>query len=521
MTRHDFWRAAGASLSLANLLTVGRWDASQDQWYTYFRKLPDSWFLVRANLLTVALWAAVVLAVWLVAVRSKPAPVRKAGLLILLGFLFLAGDVVLARSGRAAEMTSHFAVPLACAWSAIAVAAVLWQEERAWKWMTAVLLFALPLLPIAAANTGWRVLRAGVNAAPPDKPLVPLSGAASPAGHRLLWIIFDELDYDIAFSHRPAGLQMPEFDRLRRQALFAENAFQPGHGTEVSIPAFLIGHTVRRAERQGSNELMLGLEGASTPVPWSRQSTIFTKAHDQGFNSSVTGFFHPYCRVLSDLAACYWQPFTFTLAETGEYNQPFFKHLRVLAEQPWLDSPVARKLGVVDATRSQREKMRYLYQSVLAHAEQEALNPAYALVYVHMPVPHPPGYWNPQRGDFAVNEDATYVDNLALVDRTLGEFRRTLEQAGLWNRTSLLVTSDHPLRPGSDDGPRTDFKASGQARSKLVPFVLHMAGQSGPVTYPDLFHTVIAGDMVLAILKGELRDEKAVGAWIAAHETAH
>ena len=36
-----------------------------------------------------------------------------------------------------------------------------------------------------------------------------------------------------------------------------------------------------------------------------------------------------------------------------------------------------------------------------------------------------------------------YLDNLALADRILGELRQAMEQAGTWDSTTILISSDH------------------------------------------------------------------------------
>ena len=63
---------------------------------------------------------------------------------------------------------------------------------------------------------------------------------------------------------------------------------------------------------------------------------------------------------------------------------------------------------------------------------------------MHFPIPHPFAIYDRQHADFALSSHTSYLDNLALVDRTVGEVRRTLERAGLWESTILMVTSDHP-----------------------------------------------------------------------------
>jgi len=47
------------------------------------------------------------------------------------------------------------------------------------------------------------------------------------------------------------------------------------------------------------------------------------------------------------------------------------------------------------------------------------LDPSLSLVFVHHVVPHPPGFYDADSGDFDVSGHGDYFDNLALADRAL------------------------------------------------------------------------------------------------------
>ncbi|NJM53426.1 MAG: hypothetical protein HC846_08545, partial [Blastocatellia bacterium] len=41
--------------------------------------------------------------------------------------------------------------------------------------------------------------------------------------NRVVWIIFDELDYFVPFGTNPPKIELPEFNRLKNESLFATN----------------------------------------------------------------------------------------------------------------------------------------------------------------------------------------------------------------------------------------------------------------------------------------------------------
>ena len=146
------------------------------------------------------------------------------------------------------------------------------------------------------------------------------------------------------------------------------------------------------------------------------------------------------------------------------------------------------------------------------------------LVFIHVPVPHPPGIWNPQKKALTTG-DSDYLDNLDLTDRVLGQFRRQLEEIGDWNSSTVLVTADHPYRTawsyfygGNFDSPKTHPITHGRWQP-YIPFLLKLPSQQQGEKYTRTFNAILSGDLVLAALRGEINSPSAVAAWLDAHRT--
>jgi hypothetical protein len=130
----------------------------------------------------------------------------------------------------------------------------------------------------------------------------------------------------------------------------------------------------------------------------------------------------------------------------------------------------------------------------------------YQLVYMHFPIPHLLGIWDRRENKYSTDDRASYLDNVALADRTLGEIRAALEAFGnCGTRPVLLVTSDHPLRDQTIEAahwwndPET---ASIKAERKYVPFLLKLAGlYELHATFP----ATRTGDLLRAIWTAGLR----------------
>ena len=522
MNRGESWRIAGASLSLANLLTIGRWDVIQDVGFHYYRKLPDAWFLLRETLFSIFLCGVAILILGLAARRWQGRIPGKCGLFLLLGLLVIAADVVAGRSGRLGAYVFQWAWPIAMAGALLAAIAAFFLEARAWKVLQGALLFALPVLPVSVLWTGWLIVSFGGSSALADRAPAPLLTGKHANAPRVLWIVFDEFDYEIAFGHPPPELRLPELQRLRQTSLFAEQASSVGRRTEESIPGYFAGRRVEYSKPLGPANLMLRFEGTKAMVPWTNYSSVFSAARQLGFNSSVTGFFHPYCRVLPDLASCYWLPGSHAVDDTAEFQEQPARRWEATVRQLFPHSQILRWLGVIDDSSQARDdaergRMIFLFQSLLSRSLRAAVNPSHQLVYVHLPAPHPPGYFDAGRNDFSMSDSATYIDNLALVDRTVGQFRHALEKAERWDATTVLITTDHALRPGKGRGPRVGFRPASDAPSKHVPFIVKLAGQTTGIDFAEPLNTVLTRELTLAILRGDIGDERALAAWISSH----
>ncbi len=176
-----------------------------------------------------------------------------------------------------------------------------------------------------------------------------------------------------------------------------------------------------------------------------------------------------------------------------------------------------------DVYVQRRQQNQYFRIRDLAY--REAADPQIDLLFIHFPLPHLFAIYNRERQDFELNESLSYADNLALVDRTVGEMRQAIEQAGLWDSTSILITSDHGLRPDlwrdrMGWTPELE-RLTGGRQSESVPFIVKIAGQNRGATYERAFSSVLSSELVLAMLHGEVTNADEASTWLDGHQGAN
>ena len=149
------------------------------------------------------------------------------------------------------------------------------------------------------------------------------------------------------------------------------------------------------------------------------------------------------------------------------------------------------------------------------------VDPRLNLVFMHWNIPHPPGITGPQDGA-SKSSASTYVDNLRLLNQTVGEIRSTLEKAGLWDSSTILMSSDHPLRLKTWSVEKIAPPSVGSiSQASEVPFLLKMAGQRQGFAYSKPMQTVVTKDLLLAIMKGEIHQPGQVAEWLDSHPPRH
>jgi hypothetical protein len=317
-------------------------------------------------------------------------------------------------------------------------------------------------------------------------------------GPGIVWIIFDELQWQMVFENRPANLKLPEFDRLIGESVHFTNAYPPSWQTLTSMPALISGQFVKSAMPKNEYELELENE-RGTFVDWSKQTSIFSEAKKAGFTTGIAGWYHPYCRVIGNNAdACYWTPqlgpTNPSLGQlgfsTGLINNVTIAVLRI---------PLMFRLSHSIYERKQRNDHDAELRDILSNSKQ-LLAQHQNLTLLHFPVPHSPWINESQLDAQNVNG---YLDNVRIADRTLGDLRQLLGND--WDDSVVVVSADHWWR----DAPKTDGK-----RDHRVPFMVKLAGQQDGVEYQNAFNTILTRALLLELLKGEMKKSSAVVEWI-------
>jgi hypothetical protein len=349
---------------------------------------------------------------------------------------------------------AHWFWPAVLAGGAVPLIFAFLRPYAASRLMHRIFLWSWPVLALVLVQAAHETLVRYPVASYRDHPLAaPFPNP--PKTVRVVWIIFDELSQEIAFGNRPPNRPLPNLDRLKAASFFATAAKAPGESTLISMPSLVAGEPVVEASPGGPDSLYLRAGSQSKAVPFSAFPNVFDDARELGFNTALLGWYHPYGRVLSrSLTQCFWTPQWLEQGIEERFTPPSFAYSmwdRARLQLAALPG-VGHLPGVFPGIKEREEKIK-LFSLLLSRALEWAVDPSIGLVLLHLPVPHPPSIYSPSEGALTPQGRIGYLDNIVLVDRTLGLLRRALEEAGLWNQSAVLVSADH--------GWRTSFWRSG------------------------------------------------------------
>jgi arylsulfatase A-like enzyme len=331
------------------------------------------------------------------------------------------------------------------------------------------------------------------------------------------------LDQRVAFDERPSSINLPELDRFKSESFISTNAYPPANYTAFSMPALISGRLVSSATPINPHDMMLKFEGAGTAVKWNEQPNVFSDARNAGSKTAVVGWYHPYCRVLGDnVDSCF---------VAGEETDQWTLY-QVMAEQwertfntiPFIQD-YSNRSGLENRLPNVaffREHQVETYNEVMEQVKQVSGRKEFGLLLFHFPVPHPPGIFNRNTGAMTDQLGRSYLDNLALADKSLGEIRRSMEAAGTWDDTTVIVTADHWWRTEVWKGSAwtaEEDAASGGKTDHRVPFMIKLAGHTDPFVYNQTFNTVLLRDFLNAIRNNQVTGPGGIAQWLDGHRT--
>lgn len=338
---------------------------------------------------------------------------------------------------------------------------------------------------------------------------------------RIVWILMDELSYDLIFDNPVSRAGYPNFDRFRSTSFSFNHVVPVGHETDEIVPALLSGHTFAGVESKSNGDLMVLDPQSRAWRPFDQQGTLFALARDYGWSPGFAGWYNPPCRTFQYvLTACSWQPGIqdrLPLQRLGaSQNKSAFTNALMIPR--FFLELFLWKSHTNNADARRLEQNKHDYQAVMDNSYKLIQNNRIHFIFVHLPIPHPPGLYN--RATHKLCACGNYLDNLVLADDTLGLLEKTIDQTPWANQTTLIVSSDHswriPLWRGGDDWtPEEEAVSRGRFDTRPV-FLVHFPGQTAPFDIAGPTPEMTEHDIVADMLQNKINSPQDLLAFVHA-----
>ncbi|MGA8740548.1 MAG: sulfatase-like hydrolase/transferase [Terracidiphilus sp.] len=336
-----------------------------------------------------------------------------------------------------------------------------------------------------------------------------LSAQAQSVPHkRIVWLLFDELSYDLVFDHRPSGQEFPNFQKFRSQSSSFSDIQPIGILTERIIPSLLSGREIDQIRGTRDGGLLTFDPGQNRWVTYNAAETLFGEAQRGGWNPGVAGWYNPYCRTFNnEISNCDWiagiQAVTPFEAIGGSESKSILANSLVLPRAYLARLNLRKQDAREDLLKRNIEDYTHLMTQAQSIIQEEQVH----FLFIHLPVPHPPGIYNRETHQFA--QSGNYLDNLELADQTMGVLMKEIERTSSANQTTVIVSSDHSWRvpiwrnsPGWT--PEEERVSQGRFEPRPV-FLVHFPGQTSGDDVTTSTSELIEHGIIEAMLHGQLQ----------------
>jgi hypothetical protein len=328
-----------------------------------------------------------------------------------------------------------------------------------------------------------------------------------PRNHPLLvWIVFDELSYDQVFEHRARDLNLPNFDALRSESTVFTDTQPAGYHTVKILPSLLTGKLIDGIRYNFHNKLWVRHEDDHKWLPIDGAQTVFADADRAGWRTAAVGCYNPYCAIYGDaIQDCFWMNhdmFDGLMAQDASLATNIYTPLAQVVREIKSPSRADRDLCTFDVRhryRTETDLQQHAFQ--VLHTDQADF------IFFHFAIPHSPNIWSRIQDNYTQYCDSSYLDNLALTDRVLGEVLATLQSSPRWNDTTLIVQGDHGWRIDAWNWlpawTQEDDAASRGVFDTRPALLIHQPGQTQPQSVAQPWPIIQIHSVVEDVLHGQ------------------
>lgn len=264
----------------------------------------------------------------------------------------------------------------------------------------------------------------------------------------IFFIVFDELSYQYLYESEEVKADYKSIKNFSDDAKNFHLAYAPGVATLQSMPSYVAGKQLDGVQISQGEIRSVNKNGELIGNPFLDEN-IFTLAKSFGFQTALMGWYHNYCAYLyEELDFCRaFSLYKFVSKKDGfSLANSFGTNLILL--------PYQKPFGYLKIQSSMRSHANTV-ANILASSKYAMEKFDRSFQFLHFPIPHSPFIFDGSqyvfKSDAYIQTDKNYYEQLVLVDNVFGEFVAGLKRLGIYNSSTIILTSDHNYRIMFDD----------------------------------------------------------------------
>jgi hypothetical protein len=272
-----------------------------------------------------------------------------------------------------------------------------------------------------------------------------------------------------------------------------------------------LGHRFDRFRSSINGELSYRENSQRRWIVYDPHLTLFGLAQRSGWGTGVDGWYNPYCRVFAPvLNACYWSAGVVLPMENYGAAEDHSAPANAIA------APNQLLAALSNRTRTPEETHLLSYRDIMAHCQALIDDSRLRFIYLHLPVPHPPGIYD--RKLHTLRTGGNYLDNLVLADDTLGILLREINASPSGSQTTVIISSDHswrtPIYRSRKDWSAEEERVSGGRFDDRPVLLIHFPGQTSGSNISAALPELLEHDIIAEMLIGNVSTPGELAAYL-------
>jgi len=323
---------------------------------------------------------------------------------------------------------------------------------------------------------------------------------------RIVWIIFDEFDYEYAFKNN----SLKNFEKLKENSVSSYISFAPGPNTKISLPSTLM--NINPKGSGTSKHKYYLIDQQNKMVPFKYNNTIFKKLDSKNVKFEIMSSMLPYCSMLNINKNCTEKLTQWYRGIVYEYSiiNKFFTFFdltrnylsnsdKKVSFEEIIAANIVEKIKDTDSIDGHKN---FDYKDLRKSLESNT-----NFIFIHLYVPHLPAQYAMKKYNIYLNEQdhlKKYFLNLKVSDEIIKKINEILKESS--RETLLILSSDHWYRLGPD---RKRFKDKDK-KAYPVLFISKFLNDKNSYIIDKKINLLEIHDFVLDYFDDKIRSNKEI-----------